>query len=178
MKLPSVQLVLPPTTFPSKSPLLLVTPGFPSEARLSLVLCGPLPTLQTSPPASGCFEIQPTPPPSHFPCVAALLRRLPLSLSPPIPQPAGLLDFRLIWKASMQAGLGLLLGSLLSGLQDGPLSWEAQSPISCLRSGSPSPGRDSLVGWHWAWFSSLPWKPLSACDPPAPDRGAAPCLCL
>lgn len=148
MKLPSVQLVLPPTIFPPKPPLLLVTPGFPSEARLSLVLCGPLPTLQTSrgssPPASGCFEISPRLP-LPLACLAALLLRWPLSLFP-LPQPLGLLDFRLNRKASMQAGQGLLLGSLFSGLQDGPESWETQSPSVLSQVGQPLPGQSQPGG--------------------------------
>lgn len=160
-------------------PLLLVTAGFPSGARLSLVLCGPLPTLQTSPPASGCSEMQPP-----FPCVAALLRHLPLSLSSLfpasraaelLPHPAG--------KHAGSSGAASPLCSLASGTGLG--AGRRRAPLCTLRLGSPSPGRASLRGG-----SSLPWKalpacdpsvtlPASACDPSAPsDKGAPPCLCL
>ena len=155
-------------------PLPLMTAGFPSGARLSLVLCGPLPTLQTSPPASGCLEIHPP-----FPCVATLLRHLPLSLSSLFPSLLG------SWTSaspSRQArrqvwGCFYTLCSLASRMGPGP--GRPRTPSVQSQVGQPLPGQSQPEGLALALVSSLPWKPLSACDPSVPpDRGSPPCLCL
>ena len=154
MKLPSVRLVLPPTTFPSKSPLLLATPGFPSEARLSLVLRGPLPTLQTSPPASGRFETQPTPPRSHFPCVApscAACLFLSPHLFPSLPgswaaASSGRQACRQAW------GCFSALCSLASGTGLGPGRPRAPHPVS----GRAAPPRAEPAWWGGTGPASLP----------------------
>ena len=137
-------------SLPTRTPLLLMTAGFPSGARLSLVLCGPLPTLQTSPPASGCLEIQhpPSPawPPSCATCLFLSLPCFPASWAPGLlPHPAG--------KHAGRSGAA----SALSALWPPGRAWVLggpEPPLCSLRSGSPSPGRASLRGWHWP--SSLP----------------------
>ena len=174
-------------SLPTRATLLLMTAGSPTGARLSLVLCGPLPTLQTSPPASGCLEIQhpPSPawPPSCATCLFLSLPCFPASWAPGLlPHPAG--------KHAGRSGAA----SALSALWPPGRAWVLGGPepaLCSLRSGSPSPGRASLRGWHWP--SSLPclgspslpvtpllpWTegllPASACDPSAlPDEGLLP----
>lgn len=114
-----------------------------------------------------------------FPCMATLLCHLPLSLSSLFPSLLG------SWTSaspSRQArrqvwGCFCALCSLASrtGLGPGrPRTRPVQSQV-----GQPLSGQSQPEGLALALVSSLPWKPLSACDPSAPlDRGSPPCLCL